>query len=96
MRPGQARAADALAPAGGARLRAKLIVLIDSANGSATFQFAQKVRRNGLGVLLGEPTGGNQRGINGGAYFFLRLPESRLEVDLPLVGYFAAGSPMPG
>lgn len=88
-----ARAADALAPAGGARLKAKLIVLIDSANSSATFQFAQKVRRNGLGLLLGEPTGGNQRGINGGAYFFLRLPESRLEVDLPLVGYFAAGSP---
>lgn len=86
------RPSDALAPANGPRLTTKLIVLIDSANSSATFQFAQKVRRNGLGVLLGEPTGGNQRGINGGAYFFLRLPQSRLETDLPLIGYFPPGN----
>jgi hypothetical protein len=25
------------------------------------------VRRHGLGALVGRPTGGNQRGINGGA-----------------------------
>jgi hypothetical protein len=87
------RAEDGLAPAPGPRLTAKLIVLIDSANSSATFQFAQAVRRNGLGVLLGEPTGGNQRGINGGAFFFTRLPASRLEVDLPLIGYFPPGTP---
>lgn len=85
--------ADVLAPSDRPRLRAKLIVLIDSANSSATFQFARTVQRNGLGVLLGEPTGGNQRGINGGAFFFLRLPESRLEVDLPLIGTFPAGDP---
>jgi C-terminal processing protease CtpA/Prc len=88
-----ARGSDVLAPAPGRRLRAKLIVLIDSANSSATFQFAQVVRRNGLGLLLGEPTGGNQRGINGGAFFFVRLPASRLELDLPLIGYFPPGSP---
>lgn len=87
------RADDALTPAPGRRLAAKLVVLIDSANSSATFQFAQRVRRNRLGVLLGEPTGGNQRGINGGAFFFTRLPASRLEVDLPLIGYFPPGSP---
>ena len=38
-----------------------------------------------------QPTGGNQRGINGGAFFFLRLPRSGLELDLPLIGQFSDG-----
>jgi hypothetical protein len=66
----------------------KVFVLIDANNSSATFQFAQVIHQNELGVLVGEPTGGNQRGINGGAFFFLRLPESGIELDLPLIGYF--------
>ncbi len=37
------------------------------------------------------PTGGNQRGINGGGFFFVRLPISGLEADLPLVGFFPDG-----
>lgn len=77
----------------GRRCTAKLIVLVDGACSSATFQFAKLVEARGLGTLVGEPTGGNRRGINGGAYFFVRLPESRLEVDLPLIGYFPPGSP---
>ena len=72
----------------GKRFTGKLIVLVDSANSSATFQFAQAVKLNGLGTLVGETTGGNRRGINGGAFFFLRLPGSGLEIDLPLIGTF--------
>lgn len=74
--------------------RGKLYVLIDANNSSATFQFAQVVQQNKLGTLVGQPTGGNQRGINGGAFFFLRLPNSRIEMDLPLVGTFPS-SPQP-
>lgn len=70
------------------RFTGKVVVLTDSQNSSATFQFADKIRSRGLGQLIGQPTGGNQRGINGGAYFFLRLPGSGLEVDVPLIGYF--------
>lgn len=33
----------------------------------------------------------NQRGINGGAFYFLRLPNSRIEVDLPIIGFFPVG-----
>lgn len=91
--PARADGPERLLPSEGPRLRARLIVLTDAANSSATFQFARRVQANRLGVLLGEPTGGNQRGINGGAFFFLRLPESRLEVDLPLIGYFPPGLP---
>ena len=46
------------------------------------------MKRSGLATLVGEPTGGNLRGINGGAFYFLRLPETGLEVDLPLIGFF--------
>jgi hypothetical protein len=73
------------------RARAKLVVLVDAENSSATFQFAQVVQQRHLGTLIGEPTGGNQRGINGGAFFFLRLPGSGLEIDLPLIGRFPRG-----
>jgi hypothetical protein len=66
----------------------RVFVLIDAADSSATFQFAQVVRQQKLGTLIGEPTGGNRRGINGGAFFFLRLPHSGIELDLPLIGTF--------
>jgi C-terminal processing protease CtpA/Prc len=72
----------------GPRFKGRLIVIVDAVNSSATFQFAQAVRANRLGTLIGEPTGGNLRGINGGGFFFLRLPASGLEADLPLVGTF--------
>jgi len=78
----------------GKPFRGKLYVLIDANNSSATFQFAQTVQQNKLGTLIGQPTGGNQRGINGGAFFFLRLPKTQIEMDLPLIGSFPA-SPQP-
>lgn len=78
----------------GKPFRGKMFVLIDANNSSATFQFARIVQRSKLGTLVGQPTGGNQRGINGGAFFFLRLPKSGLEVDLPLIGSFPT-SPQP-
>ena len=78
---------DVIKPAG-KRFYGKVIVLIDATNSSATFQFAQNIQAHHLGVLIGQPTGGSQRGINGGAFFFLRLPHSGIELDLPLIGTF--------
>jgi Peptidase family S41 len=73
----------------GERIDKALVVLTDAANSSATFAFAQRVKSTRVGKLVGEATGGNQRGINGGAFFFVRLPASGLEFDLPLIGSFA-------
>ena len=70
------------------RLKVPVIVLISPVNSSATFQFAQNFRRIRAGKLVGRTTGGNRRGINGGCFFFVRLPASGLEFDLPLVGNF--------
>ncbi|MES2339556.1 MAG: S41 family peptidase [Pseudomonadota bacterium] len=86
------RADDAIAPVG-PRLTLPVATLIGPANSSATFQFAQAARRSGRVRLFGQPTGGNQRGINGGCFFFVRLPASGLEFDLPLIGYFPPGAP---
>lgn len=75
----------------GPRFTGKVAVLTSAQNSSATFQFASVVKANRLAQLVGETTGGNQRGINGGAYFFVRLPASGIEADLPLIGYFPRG-----
>jgi len=65
-----------------------VFVLIGPDNSSATFQFAQTMRAARLGTLVGRTTGGNLRGMNGGAFFFLRLSGCGLELDLPLIGQF--------
>ena len=76
------------------RITVPVMVLVGPVNSSATFSFARRVREAHAATLVGETTGGNLRGINGGAYFFVRLPESDLEFDLPLKGYFPEG-PIP-
>lgn len=87
--------ADPVIPVKGPRVTVPMAVLTSSQNSSATFQFASLVRATGLGRLIGETTGGNLRGINGGAFFFARLPECGIEFDVPLVGYFPEGPTSP-
>ncbi len=84
---------DAILPTG-KHYPGKVYILVDATNSSATFQFAQTIQQQNLGTLVGSPTGGNQRGINGGAFFFLHLPNSKIELDLPLIGTFPQ-LPMP-
>lgn len=86
------RSDDRIVPVG-PRLDVPVAALIGPVNSSATFQFAQKAKRSGLVRLFGTATGGNQRGINGGCFFFVRLPASGIEFDLPLIGYFPPGMP---
>lgn len=73
------------------RFGGRVFVLVGADNSSATFAFALAARTLGVATLVGAPTGGNQRGINGGAFYFLRLPHSRIEVDLPLIGFYPPG-----
>lgn len=70
------------------RLRLPVALLTSPTNSSATFAFAEAAKRTGAMRLFGGPTGGNRRGINGGAFMFVRLPTSGIEFDLPLVGSF--------
>ncbi|MCB0534763.1 MAG: hypothetical protein H6574_14420 [Lewinellaceae bacterium] len=66
----------------------KVYLLTDASNSSATFYLAQLLQKNKLATLVGQPTGGSQRGINGGLIAFLRLPNSGIEVDIPVFGSF--------
>ncbi len=74
------------------RYTGRVYALVGAANSSATFEFARALRNTGLGTLVGQTTGGNRRGINGGAFFFLHLPNSKIELDLPLVAQFPTTS----
>ncbi len=70
-----------------------LYVLVDAANSSATFYMAQILQYNDLGTLIGQTTGGSQRGLNGGQMIFFRMPHTGLEVDIPIFGTVYEGKP---
>lgn len=64
-------------------------LLTDEANSSATFLMAKAAKESKLATLVGQSTGGNMKGITGGQMFQLKLPNTGLEVDIPLIGYYA-------
>lgn len=66
------------------RFTGKTYIISDPGNASATFQFLDYAQANRLGTLVGQETGGNRQGINGGNYFFLYLPNTRVEIDVPV------------
>lgn len=77
--------ATVIAPKG-PRYTGKVVVLTGLQNSSATFRFARTAQREQLSTLVGETTGSKWRGINGGAFHFLRLPGTGLEAGLPPIG----------
>ncbi len=70
------------------RFAGRAFVIADASNASASFQFLNYVKENKLATIVGQPTGGNRQGINGGNYFFLSLPNSKIETDIPV--YFSS------
>ena len=66
------------------RFNGRTFIIADSSNASATYQFLDYVQQNRLATIVGQPTGGNKQGINGGNYLFLTLPHSQIEIDIPL------------
>lgn len=72
----------------GPRVTVPVAALVGPVNSSATFSFAFRCKSTGIVRLFGETTGGNRRGINGGCFFFVQLPASGIEFDVPLIGFF--------
>lgn len=68
--------------------KGELYLLISPANASLAYYFARGFEQNKMGTLIGQETGGNKRGINGGQILFLRLPNSGIEIDHPIMGGF--------
>ena len=73
--------------------RGNAYIISDASNSSATFQFLGYAQKNRLAKIIGQNSGGNKQGINGGNYFFLRLPNSKIEVDIPV--YYLAPRDLP-
>jgi len=63
-------------------------LLVDAANSSATFFLTAALQQNKIATIVGSETGGNRKGTNGGQLFFLWLPNSKIEIDIPLIGYY--------
>jgi hypothetical protein len=60
-------------------------LLVGPENSSATFSLAQLIQQTGAAMLVGQPTGGNLRGLNGGQLAWVTLPNSGVAVDIPLL-----------
>ncbi len=73
-----------------------MYLLVDAANSSATFYLAEMAKTHQLATLIGTTTGGNQKGMNGGQMFFVRLPNSKIEFDIPIYGSFSPDRPEGG
>ncbi len=65
--------------------KGKVYLLVDAVCSSSTFGFAWTFQYNKLGTIIGEPTGGTKQGLNGGEMFFFTMPNSKIEIDIPLV-----------
>jgi len=76
--------------------KSKIYLLVNASNSSATFYMDKLFKECAIGQLAGETTGGSKKGINGWNIFFLKLPHSRIEVDIPIFGQFNDNEPDEG
>ena len=68
--------------------KGRTFLLVDAANSSATYILASFLKTHQLATLIGSETGGTKKGITAGQIFFLKLPHSKIEIDIPLIGYY--------
>jgi hypothetical protein len=72
----------------------KVFLLVSAENSSATFQMAQLTKISAAATLIGQTTGGNQRGLNGGQLTWVTMPNSGVAVDIPLLaGRYTEATP---
>ena len=64
-------------------------LLTSSANTSLAFYTALRFKLEQLGLIIGQETGGNLNDINGGQILFLTLPNTKIEIDFPVMGAFS-------
>ncbi|MGL4630707.1 MAG: S41 family peptidase [Leadbetterella sp.] len=68
------------------RFGGSIYLLSSATNSSATYMMVEIFKKHKLATIVGQTTGGNQRGITAGAMFFMLLPKTQIEVDVPLIG----------
>jgi hypothetical protein len=68
----------------------KTVVLMNGGSFSTTCEFLSMLHERGGAAFVGEETGGGYYGNTSGADASLVLPNSKLILPLPLVGYYMA------
>jgi uncharacterized membrane protein YphA (DoxX/SURF4 family)/C-terminal processing protease CtpA/Prc len=68
--------------------KGKVYLITDASNSSATHLMAAYAKQIENVTLVGQETGGNQLGTNGSYMFFLRLPNTKVELDIPVINMF--------
>jgi len=69
--------------------KGKVYLLTSARNSSLAYYLAKDFKTFKVGTSVGQETDGNLRGINGGQILFLRLPQSDIEIDFPIMGDFS-------
>ncbi|MEL6824403.1 MAG: S41 family peptidase, partial [Calditrichota bacterium] len=64
-------------------------LLSSAANTSLAFYVVNQFKQQNIGTIIGQETGGNLNDINGGTILFLTLPNSQIEIDVPIMGGFS-------
>lgn len=70
------------------RFKGNVYLLTSPENTSLAFYTALDFKLRNFGMIIGQETGGNLNDINGGQILFLRLPNSEIEIDFPIIGGF--------
>ncbi|MCE9620514.1 MAG: hypothetical protein K8R92_11500 [Planctomycetes bacterium] len=68
----------------------RVIILVNSRSYSTTCEFLAKMQDSGRATLIGEETGGGFSGNTSGPGSMLTLPNSKLRIEIHLVGYYMA------
>lgn len=68
--------------------KGRVFLLTDATNSSATHILASYSSMIDNITIVGQETGGSVNGINAGHIFFLRLPNSKIEVDVPVISFY--------
>ncbi|MDX9726567.1 MAG: S41 family peptidase [Bacteroidales bacterium] len=72
----------------------EVFVLVNGFSFSVTSEFAAVVKATGRARLIGEETGGTYSGNNSGTFVIVTLPNSRLVLGIPMLGYYMSVPPI--
>ncbi|MGB4858580.1 MAG: S41 family peptidase [Dokdonella sp.] len=67
--------------------RGRVVALVGPRMSSAGYMIARDLKATATATLVGQTTGGNLRGLNGGQLAWITLPYSGVAVDIPLIAW---------
>lgn len=71
----------------------KLYVLFNGGSFSVTTEFAARVHADRRGTFIGQETSGAYEGNNSGIFAITQLPHSKIDLGVPLFGFYMADLP---